>query len=1074
VSLFSPVVMRKADPRHPEYHLLEELSRPQASLNAARISVFVYHDGPAIREVIVAGHAEGITCLSVTSILIGAAKQCGENVQWMLTCGAAYFRVTAPAPANFVLGYDATQRAQNVLREMIQALQEVSEETGLLQIVHEEWESLSAFRQAFRNAMSVQPAEIVLPASAPQPARVLDYVPIVPGRDPAAAPLTFRLEGWEFDCPGFQAVADVHLRKVHRELLRDAMRRRRTYRGWLKEWVEDWVKRLNWLPRHQAEGAVLAVPGDETAPPQYVPAAEFLARHAASFLDRGQRWHKELSYAMSYMTYDQMTAKDLDEAIHPQMITEIDFQRLEKQTRRATDKDGSFTWRQRITQDDPRMISHCLQYIRRMDAIIAPYEELRSGKDVASSRDPQRAREVRIIETISRQIVLETMVRGWPSVYLDDKADQEAFEAWAAVYRPRVWKILARQAKAQGVALDILLEDNVVYDVRFDSDLGCVIQPLMLVDDATHAQLHGTRCGASIAVPLWPRRATHDMPLEVIRLGTTNRKRAAALVAEACKLASASAPDSTAIAAKLRNALACHPAEAGKLILDEWWQRLGRDTSAEFAAACNFIEAAEWLRKGRCAEAQISIEHYLRAEARPVPDAYVIAALARLLEYDQTARDEVTNAINDFRALVKRHDELVSRLRGEMDLRRQPSPFDVDTLVSMKTKIESLEKQIETKNGQIKLADDERVKLIREALHSPQNVREAHPELARAAEKARDVLEEVEKNGGFYAGGPGLQRYGDTRRTIEVRGLLDIIYALARIAHGIEKDANEARQKAIAKMGALSAALWLPGEIESDLRHLAEECGKGKWDRLQSLQMVSIIREAIATCQSRMQDLLGSTVITGVPLKEMIATRIHVTQTLEFKYRTALLMLLEAKIAFGSATGRPWAVLDDQLVDFPEDGRFAFDAARGVVSVQSSSGRTPLLQAGELAVHDFRFVEETLAGDDLPLRLNRFAPSLAEALLAVEVEPCAKWRVWRDAMTALEPELTAALSNFGHEANLMPEHAPLASDDEFELRMDRLVPRSYPSIDRGWSNLGPWEKLTGSAPKRKLLQARFA
>jgi hypothetical protein len=392
----------------------------------------------------------------------------------------------------------------------------------------------------------------------------------------------------------------------------------------------------------------------------------------------------------------------------------------------------------------------------------------------------------------------------------------------------------------------------------------------------------------------------------------------------------------------------------------------------------------------------------------------------------------------------------------------------------MKTKIESLEKQIEAKNGQIKQADDERVKLIHEALRSPKKVREAHPELARAAEKAHDLLKEVEKNEGLYPGGPGLLKYGDTRRAIEVRGLLDIIYALAMIAHGIEKDANEARQKAIAKMGALSAALWLPSEIESDLRHLAEEFGKGTWDRLQSLQIASVIRDAIVTCQSRMQDLLSSSVITGVPLKEMIATRIHVTQTLEFKYRTALMMLLEAKIAFGGATSRPWTVLDDQLVDFPEGGRFAFDAERGVVSVESDAGRTPLLQAEGLTAKDIACVKEALADEDLPRRLNRFAPFLAEALLAADVEPRAEWRVWRDAMASLEPELIAALSNFGYEANLMPEHAPPPSDDAFEQRMDSLVPRSYPNIDRSWSNLGAWEKLTGNAPKRTLLQARFA
>ena len=48
--------------------------------------------GPVIREVILAGHAEHQTCSSATSAIIEAAKQLDDSVEYMLTCGAAYFR----------------------------------------------------------------------------------------------------------------------------------------------------------------------------------------------------------------------------------------------------------------------------------------------------------------------------------------------------------------------------------------------------------------------------------------------------------------------------------------------------------------------------------------------------------------------------------------------------------------------------------------------------------------------------------------------------------------------------------------------------------------------------------------------------------------------------------------------------------------------------------------------------------------------------------------------------------------------------------------------------------------------
>jgi hypothetical protein len=1063
--------MRPPDAVDAEFHLLEEISKPQACLSAGRISVFVYHDEYAIREIVVAGHAETATCSSATAILIETAKRLGDAVDWMLTCGAAYFRLQPLEQTSS--GIDGFVRAQDLFGRMTRLLQEVADEKGLVDIYHRDWRRLVSFRERFFSAAEERSPHLLLPETGGAEAQVVDYAPILAGAGADAKPLVFQLEGWDFDCPEFQAVADIHLRNLQRELLRDALRRRRTYRGWLKEWMEEWVRHLNLLPREQGAQAALDVPPpakpepemDADSEPREEPestaatAPEFLRMHAERFLDRGQSWHRDLEYVVRHMPYGAATDAELDRPIHPDIITEVDFHRGVKHTRRATEDDGTYTMRQRILSNEPGLISQCLLYIRDMDTIIAPYEKLRTG-----SRDAGET----VDATISRQIVMETMVRGWPSVFMQDEADQKAFAVWSDKYRPRIWAILAKQAKAQGVALDILLEDNVVYDVRFDDDLGCRIAPLMLVDDTTHAQLHGSRTGASVAIPLWPRKVPRSLPPDVLTLAPTNSERVARLVRIAAEETSGPRANIKGAAEILRQALACHPAEAGKLILQEWSRRLGRDTAAEFERARHFSQAAELVRRFRYSEGARAIAEYFKKEPKPVADAYVIAALAAVCR-DGDARAELQKKINDYQRLARPHNELVAKLRAEHERGWKISVRQLETVKSMQQELDRLTKRIHKEEDAIKF-ETERVKtLIEGALRDPAAPSQPR-ELGLAVLHARELLLETLDHGCIYRSSrTAMLRYDGIRGTIETRGLLDILFELLNIAYDVERAPNEARRQTVAAMERLSTALWLPSEIESDLRKLAEEFAKGDWDRLQSRHILAVLREASSTCLARMEDLLSSPVVTGAPLKETLVTRIHVAQMINSKFKIALDMLLKTRTAFGGAIDSPWTVLSEELVEFPGDGRLALDG--DVISVESEGRRTPLMQAAGLSAADRRLVEATLADERLPTRLSRFASCVAEALLAVEIEPRLDWRTWRDAMSLLVPELIVALSSFRFGANLMPDHVPASVDSAAEVlrKMDLVVPRTYPDVDWQWSNLGSWAKLAGTYDRGELI-----
>jgi hypothetical protein len=1056
--------MRSADSPQRDFHLLEEIFQPKASVTVGRITVWIYRTGPSIREIVLSGHAEHQTCTAVSSILIEAGKQLDASADWMLVCGAAYFRL---APNDFLFN-----ERHRILEEMVQALRDLAGDNGLIELLERNWAELNAFRESYR----LRGADSALKIALPNPSargHVADFMPITPLSSANGRPLILALEGWHFDCPEFQAVADRHLRKVQRELLRDALRRRRVYREWLRDWTDEWVRRLHCLPQHEADSVTLDLPGEDPdrALAQPVGVRAFLAEHVRSFVDRGQTWHRELAQLHGIWPFAQYPEVELQRPIHPTTITEVDFERGIKTQRPSTDRDRSFTLREQLTQRNPGLISSCLIYIRRMDGIIEPYEKF--GKRAAGGGDAEENRKIAIVDEISRRIVLESMVRGWPSFYLDEKDDQDVFYRWAAKYREQIWRVFRRQMRAAGVAIELLLEDNVVYDVRFNGNLGCTLQPLMLADNRAHAEVHGARTGASAVVPLWSRRRSDVLPAAVLALGEDNRKRAARLVERARALTSAPSGDIPEAAAQLQLALACHPPEAGRLILAEWLRRLGRDRGEEFQRTRYLLEAIELFGKRRFGEAKKSVSAYLQSEVDPVNDAYVISALSDLFP-DSDKQVQLRDLCARHDRLIPPFNELLAKVQGEFartqfGMSQFAKASDVERLQSLRDEIEDLGRRIENLRGELKHDDQARQALIERALRNPASMEKAHPSLALAATKAKDELRTTLETEAFYAR-PSLSlvtRYGEYQRVIQVRALLDILCGLTTIEFRIGKNPKEARRDALVSMRQLAHTLWLPSSVETDVLMLAGEFEKGDWDRLQAHQIQAVLRDAGGTCLERMLELLRSQMSTGTSLIESLSTRIHLAQTLEAKYGMAQRMLLDAKVPLMCAVSSPWRLIDTSMTEFPSGARLAFDPGEGILYLQTTKSQ-PLLGVQSLQPEEIQYLKGVFADPDLPQRAVGPEQAWVDRLLAVEVTPRPEWVRWRDAMARVREELLCALSSFRFEANLMPSHSPpLTEEGEATLRrMNDVVPRAIPQVDWEWKNLGNWEALMGSTAVR--------
>lgn len=1088
------VRMRKADSTKDEFHILEELSKPMASLSAGQIALWVYRTGPIIREVVLAGHAEPRTCSSATSTIIEAAKSLGDSVEWMLTCGAAHFRVSVDGSKKGPSRLGGAQPGavmhdQQVLAQMIEEFTKLADETGLIQIMHRDWQELAGFRDRLRRPSSRAGTRIVLPDAGAQ--AIADYVPIIPDRSPDGQPLIFRFEGWDFDGPAFQAVADRHLRKVRREMLRDALRRRTRYRAWLKDWVERWIRELKELRQESAETIRIDVPGpiDEVEPqPENMDLGGFFKSRLREFVDESQEWPRRAAYQYARQPFATMESGELDKERMPESVNEIDFERGIAHTRAATAKDA-FTLRERIMRNTPGLVSTCLRYIRRMDAIIKPYEDLRLWRHVGRDAQPsdrertRKEKEAACVSEISRQIVIETMIRGWPSFYLDDKSDQKVFDAWAETCRPHMWSLMARQAAAAGVSIELLLEHNVVYDVRFDEDLGVTVQPLMLADNVSHAQVHGSRAGATAIVPLWQRHESRPIPPGVLSLGSNNRERAAALVEQARILVDGGDNDRAAAAGLLRMALACHGGEAGKRIVAEWSRRLGRESGKEFETAREMFYAKDLCSRSRFDEAKQHLDAYFAVEERPARCALVMNALCEMMAQSWWSEDDPAAELREFEAGIARSEALREYLGRELgksldamsdaEFREgiAAKPHVEGTLREMST----LKQQIETLQKSVEEATKKRCELVERALKSPASVKREFPAVAAAASEAPEELRrflELQCRA-VPIDLEMVRRYGDLDKVVEMREVFLLLHRLSAIRHGLETDDAASRQGAMTNLRELSTAPWLPERAERDLKYLADEFKKGEWDRLLANQIDHALQSSMSVCYARIQELLGDLGRNPVPLSEPLATKVHIAQTIDGKYQQAFRALMGARVALGRATRYRWTVLDSDRRDLPPDARLQFNARKRTISLVSGGQEFPLVQASRLASGESDYVAAVVDDSDLLRRINPFAVSIADGLLAAEVDPRPEWHAWRLLMDEIGRELLFTMAVFSYEASPMPEYAPPRTPDgeEAENRFNQQQPRDTPMVDPSWAELGEWRALIGEKPSRSVLGA---
>ena len=987
-------MMRPLDPEVRPFYLAEELVAPKVSITAGRVSVWVYGERPDVREIVIAGHAESRTCAAVSAAVFDAIKSVASSNAWMISAGTGHIRLP-----------ESTSDAEaSAIEQMIDRIEGISNATGLVDVYYVPLDVLQNFRSRFNAQRGSHPPVVTFPELLP-PEHVADYLPLIPDKDPTRRPFSFRINGWDFDCPEYQNLADRHLRALNRAFVRDALRLRQTYRRWLEEWMEDWIDMLHCLPQDQAEGVRLEVPeedeaGKESTASQSCGAEEFLSQHAVRFVAKAAVWHLRLYREHTQKPYRPKPDSVLDAPRISKHIQLVDFPRALMRQRRLLKKDKPHTYRGAATESLPSLISTCLDYINRMNRIIRPYEELADRRRSGSKAEP--------LDEISRRILIDTMIRGWPSFYLDRQEDRAAFARWSDGCRQRVWQIMLQSAAKVGIAPELFLEDCVAYDVRFDADLGCLVTPKLLFEQTYYAAAHGTRIGASMVLPVWPRRCSRvlDNPG-----GAPNRDQALTLAQSACREVDRPGGASFRVASLLRSALNWHPVVAGRFILQEWLHRLGSRSDSEYRCAELLLEAGEMLARGVTPEARRRCLAYLELEAQPVPDAFVTLALCEVFEGGEAGRQ--------YSAKIQEKRAVLDQMSVADEAGLAPSWLSVIALEELESDLYRLDDQRRT-SPEVK-------RWIECALDNPDSVSDSHPYLSRAARDARIELRATLESGDEPVARPStaMNRYSAYANVIPARALLAYALRLSRMIHDL--DGAEIRETIIRDLVELSDAAWIASEVRSTIVRIRNEFFKGGIDTLLSESLKAGMQEAINACLSAADGLLDR-VEDGVMPLEVAVMRLHIAITFDHAFAAAIDKLLQMKVPLARATAGSWSVLAPDIKEVPSGGTLSFDPVTGAVSVLMTESSTPLMKITGITDEERTYLRGLLTGCDLLQQAQEKMEPLAESLLSLHVVPRPSWQRWRDAIGQLRDDLIVTLSHFSASITLLDDCVPSLTD----------------------------------------------
>jgi len=246
----------------------------------------------------------------------------------------------------------------------------------------------------------------------------------------------------------------------------------------------------------------------------------------------------------------------------------------------------------------PSLIKEDKNWIKRMEQLIKDIEE----------RNKEREKR---IDSINLATLIDSFLRGWPSIFLEGEEAKQRYEKWCDNKRKGVWKVIHKELLRQGIRIDPLLVENTVFQVQNINNASLLVTPLHLIDSNEFLIFLSKKYGLTYYVNLWERR---KLLFAEKTLGESNQKESNYFYNAGVHALNNN--NRSRAVEFLKRALQFHPVYAFSEIFKGWWQQFSRDTSEDFNKYKDLFRGITTFARGSYQE---SIE-YLKSFVERYPD----------------------------------------------------------------------------------------------------------------------------------------------------------------------------------------------------------------------------------------------------------------------------------------------------------------------------------------------------------------------------------------------------------------------------------------------------------------------
>jgi hypothetical protein len=266
-----------------------------------------------------------------------------------------------------------------------------------------------------------------------------------------------------------------------------------------------------------------------------------------------------------------------------------------------------------FTEVLPSLLEQDKSWIAQMDRLIKEINNRDEGRD-------------KKLEEINIATLIDSFLRGWPSVFLGSEEGEVSYENWCSEKREIAWRVIHKYLMNKSIRIDPIIEENTVFQVQIIDEGMIRITPLHLINESDCLIYLSSKFGIPFYIDSWSRK---KISTSTIR-NPINKEIAVQYYKKAVdNLDTVTDVDGQLMIegiTNLKKALIYHPLITAQQFWNDWWARYSRDTTGEFEIFKGLMRGIQAYKEGSYSIAMNKFQGFIELYPDMLADPYIFLA----------------------------------------------------------------------------------------------------------------------------------------------------------------------------------------------------------------------------------------------------------------------------------------------------------------------------------------------------------------------------------------------------------------------------------------------------------------